>query len=725
MTRPSDDDAIWMLSDNSETKTSRNTYQNYMSPTKKVVRSSFITNLRCEHSTHNGTKCWCSKCAKDRLKYNFRTDLLFLSSDLLSDFLRPYEIVHWKSERLANIVLPSFQTIHPNICENLDSELIKSAQEFRMSLPSPCIASHVATATTVDKARQLTSSSQNVLNVKSSTNVPKSMAGHAILRNLESSGSRRHSISENRTDNNLTTGVSNSGNSFSTRSISMIDNVPSNHETNINTNSSTRTNNKSIKVTESNNILKPSMSNNAASSRIISDVLENTCSGETEVQRYTCPVQRPRSPNLKRTAICALEIPSPNGEKPRFQFKIRRVNKCLPNDKGSGLKMKFSLAPSSLSNSAEMSKNIQEPVLRNVSVPTKVSTKIRARYERDLSRQKKKQRQKIKLCEFPKSSHDTLKSAYNKWETKLREDDDKIEKEQVLDKHQDITETNVNYTEDSEDIVQKTSIQYPIPVLKKPLIPSNLLRAKNNIIIFVGDMCRTYECFGSFVELSPEQKLRVFENNGIDLNKHLSVTITKNLRKQANKHLLKLNRNKGIITPWKISKGVPINEPSSMQTERRHSSDSDSGVDVSIEGLIVGIKPPPTVKEPITCNLCSDSEVYQSDEQLWLHQKSMHLGKDCTKENVFPVRIKRIVDYSTCEPNVGPNMCKFDQEEKAEQQKENYNPVWVCFECNPPTILKEDKFNSHAEDLLHFENVVHFKNNVDAVAEIKRKIMAS
>ena len=199
----------------------------------------------------------------------------------------------------------------------------------------------------------------------------------------------------------------------------------------------------------------------------------------------------------------------------------------------------------------------------------------------------------------------------------------------------------------------------------------------------------------------------------------------------ANKEKLKQNRKHGIITPWEIMNGVQIPQDGDAESNspirrgRRHSSDSDSGVDVSIEGLIGGTKPPPPVKEPIICNLCSAEQIFESDERLWLHQKLCHMGKDCTKENVFPIRSNGNIDYGACELNVGPNMCNFEEAEKAKHQKTNSNHVWVCFECNPPKILVESKFNNHAEIFLHFGNILLCKDKAEADAEIQRRNMAT
>ena len=72
-------------------------------------------------------------------------------------------------------------------------------------------------------------------------------------------------------------------------------------------------------------------------------------------------------------------------------------------------------------------------------------------------------------------------------------------------------------------------------------------------------------------------------------------------------------------------------------------------------------------------------------------------------------------------------MLKFEEAEKQklEKEKDYSGQVWVCFECSPPTILVEDRFNSHAEDFFHFDNVFPFKDETEADAEIQRRSMAS
>merc|ERR1712226_1672193 len=81
MTRPRDDDAIWMLTNVGSIDTPKNNYKTCKNSDKKVIRSSFITNLRSEDHNSNSVKCWCSQCSKKRLCNNLKKDLLFISSD--------------------------------------------------------------------------------------------------------------------------------------------------------------------------------------------------------------------------------------------------------------------------------------------------------------------------------------------------------------------------------------------------------------------------------------------------------------------------------------------------------------------------------------------------------------------------------------------------------------------------------------------------------------------
>ena len=276
--------------------------------------------------------------------------------------------------------------------------------------------------------------------------------------------------------------------------------------------------------------------------------------------------------------------------------------------------------------------------------------------------------------------------------------------------------------EESGRTQQNSFIKYPISTLKSQPISPNLVRAKRNIFRSLSDICKTNECYGPAVMLSSVNKSRFFESNGINLGRQLTVVITKETQNTANKELLKQNRRKGIITPSEIESGIRIEDFDAMEHERRNSSDSDSGVDVSVE--VVAVKPPPLIKLPIKCNLCVGEE-YQSREGLWFHQIEKHMGKDCTEENVFPIENNRKNNYYSCELNVGPDLCKFDETQRLKEQNKPTTSAWVCFECVPPMILTEEKFNNHADNFMHFENIKHFENMEDAKAEIQGKSMDS
>ena len=717
MTRPSDDDAIWMLSDNSAANNS-NACQNYMMATKKFIRSSFITNLKCAHITNYGTKCWCSKCAKERLKFKPRTDLLFLSSDLLNDFFRQYEILEWKSESLTNSYLPSFETLHPSICNNLAPEIANSAKDFKILVNSS--TSQSAVATTAEKAPQVTSpSSSHVVNVKNSSNIPKSMAGHTILKNLERPASRRYSVSENLLHTNSKMCIEDNVKNFTSRSISMIDKITCSNSSSLSSNSIT-TNKLNIKSTNS---TINQTNSDKTSSKFISTVLENAHPGNTSIKTNTfCKRKFSNVKKSRQKAIEIFKISNVKSKSPNSHPKLKKTTKLFVNKNATkGLKMTISSTSPSVDHSSKVALNEPLTVLDNGAVPTKVSTKIRARYEKDLSRQRKEQHQKIKYCGSPTSSRISPGTQYDRHKIARKRSKKALKgsKQKVHCLSQDIETEREDL---AKGLKPNSNIQYPIPIINEPIITPNLLRAKQNIMIYLSDMCRSYECFGSFIKLPAKEKQQIFENNGIDLNKYLSVSITKETKRAAIKELSKHNRINGLITgPREISEGVPVGESSLRGNERRNSSGSDSGVDLSVEGLIVATKPPPPTREIITCNLCNEKEEYMSDEQLWQHQSSKHLGKDCTKDNVFPASDKRIVEYTTCELNAGPDLCKYEQDEMAKQEKQSHQPVWVCFECNPPSMLLEDKFNSHAEDFLHFEDVMHFKSHTDAAAEMRRK----
>ena len=106
----------------------------------------------------------------------------------------------------------------------------------------------------------------------------------------------------------------------------------------------------------------------------------------------------------------------------------------------------------------------------------------------------------------------------------------------------------------------------------------------------------------------------------------------------------------------------------------------------------------------------------------WGHQKKNHVnnGKDCTKENVYPVKPVHSVGLAMCdEYNEGPNMLAFEEAERI-KHKENRIAVWVCFECHPPKIMVGSEFNGHVDDFLHFD-IVHFNDKKEANLEITKR----
>ena len=101
--------------------------------------------------------------------------------------------------------------------------------------------------------------------------------------------------------------------------------------------------------------------------------------------------------------------------------------------------------------------------------------------------------------------------------------------------------------------------------------------------------------------------------------------------------------------------------------------------------------------------------------------KILSPGKNMTEENVFPVECHQHDNYFSFVENVGPDMTKFeDCEQIIEDNSSRCPPVWVCFECNPPCLLSEEKFDDHAEDFLHFEQVIHFEDENKAKIEIEK-----
>ena len=225
MTQPSGDNAIWMLTDKGSKLSEGDTYHGIVSTTN-VIRSSFITNLRSEHTTDSNVKCWCSKCAKERLKNNMKKDLLFISSDLLYDFLRQYQILEWSSERWnENLSLPTFHTMHPGISEVLKPEVLKVAEEFHTKPPKVAKTISRSISDNSEKASptSLSPPYTNSQAIKTSSSLPKSMAGHTILKNLESPLARRHSLSESASEIEFRSGpMNNTNNRNCERSVSLM-----------------------------------------------------------------------------------------------------------------------------------------------------------------------------------------------------------------------------------------------------------------------------------------------------------------------------------------------------------------------------------------------------------------------------------------------------------------------------------------------------------------------
>ena len=260
----------------------------------------------------------------------------------------------------------------------------------------------------------------------------------------------------------------------------------------------------------------------------------------------------------------------------------------------------------------------------------------------------------------------------------------------------------------------RSSIVYPIEDIKKDFISPDLLRARKSILRFMNNDNNNRAMFYDQVVELKQKMFQVFHNNRVDLKKYLAISIEKEAQNKAIIQFEKESKLKGIITPRDITLGRVSEDMLGLHNERRNSSDSDSGVDVSIEGLSTGIDPPKLAANPITCNLCATNNVYESEDALWLHQKSSHLSKNMTEENVFPVACHQDDNYYLIEENVSPDMTKFEHCEPIIDDNSSHCPVWVCFECNPPCLLSEEKFDDHAEDFLHFEQVIHFDNEQQA-----------
>jgi hypothetical protein len=704
MTRPSADDGIWMLTDIDTTPRSSNTYQKFLNTTNKVIRSRFITNLRCDHNIDGGIKCRCSKCAKERLKNNFTTDLLFLSSDLLHDFLRQYEILEWKNERRENVYLPPFRTMHPNLWHDIDPNVLKSAEEFQIA------SSNSATDGVVEKYHTLTSSTTNIQATKSSSNVPKSIAGHSILKNLVNPVLRRHSISDNPSDVDILKGMKNIENKLGSRSVSLIDSASNKNLDYVDT--------ANVKTVDANTKALHFTKHRSEQDKEIGKRTSETIDKKLTLDGRSNPTPSHKNqdtfknhhsvPPFKIKLNNLTKIMKPSYKKPIPHLE-RNVKTLHSNhDKISCLKNKSSVKP--FSNGAT---NITPS---GPTMPTRTKSLVmlpddtKEKYERDSKQKLNHQNNDPEYRRFLK---------YGKHRRKNDNDSTTIVTKEVPSKTQSLPRIDDNI-EESGRAQQSSFIKYPISTIKNQTHSPNLVRARRNIFRSLSDICKPNECYGPAVMLSSVKKSRFFEVHGIDLARQLTVVITQKTQNLANKELLKQNRKKGIITPSEIQSGIRIENFDAMQNERRNSSDSDSGVDVSVE--VVAVKPPPLIKLPIKCNLC-DEEEYQSREGLWLHQIEKHMEKDCTEENVFPIENNRKNNYYSCEVNVGPDLCKFDETEGLKEEKSKTMSAWVCFECVPPMILTEEKFNNHADNFMHFEDVKHFENMEDANADIRGKSM--
>ena len=703
MTQPSGDNAIWMLTDKSSKLSEGDTYHGIGSTTN-VIRSSFITNLRSEHTTDSNVKCWCSKCAKERMKNNMKKDLLFISSDLLYDFVRQYQILEWSSERWnENFSLPTFHTMHPGISEVLKPEVLKVAEEFHTKPPKVAETISRSISDNSEKAVPISLSPPytNLQAIKTSSSLPKSMAGHTILKNLESPSARRHSLSDLASDIEFMSGPMNiTNNRNCERSVSLV-------------NDST-TDIQSKKTNTTRTIEKPKIHlNNSPKSNKLPD--------DTDRKTYSLP-NVPSKDKYKVVSsgktIRLTKIPSvPN--KLRGKFKKRLKKSCLRNKEKGSKMAKFLDGNSTTNNDLQGTVMPASSNSTESSIPPKSFNTIGMDYQKTLNNLKKKigndHTKYFASRSFPVASS---KGANDQIATQTKEGGPTTKKETFVG-YENSTDDIRDPKQEDDYIVSNCHVTYPIHVTTTRFIPHNLLQAQNRIFRSVSQAFKPGECFGSFCKLTSEQKNEIFEKNGVDLARHLTVAIEKSVQEKAMSKLLEQNKRNGIITPAEICSGASIDMPHLVSHDRRNSSDSDSGVDVSIGKLITASKPSPPIPEPITCNLCTDKKVYQSNGHLWSHQSSKHLGRDCTKENVFPVQERQQNGCFSCEMNQGPNMCQFEDNEIL---KENYRqvkkPAWVCFECEPPKILTEQMFNTHAEELLHCEGVVHYNDLEEAKAEV-------
>ena len=683
MTRPTADNAIWMLIDKATNQVPQPSTPT--STTKKVIRGRFITNLKCEHKDCQETKCWCSRCAKDRLKNNFRTDLLFLSSDLLYDFIRPYEILDWKSEKKSNVLMPAFKMLHPGVKEHLNSEVMKSAENFQNNLHCLISPNQGISEETVQNTIQSPSREATTHSAKPTNNVLNSMASHKILKNLETPLKRRHSISDSVKDINNPDSLNQTSLSPCIRSVSLTDN-------NVSPKSPTRN-----KV------------------------------GSKDAKSYSKRMELTPKPFSSRF--------HPHSE---IRFKVSKTLTSSSKNTHESLRQKLN-----------KDITIIKPINKKCSSTIKAQKLIK-RSKKNLVRKESKTRnttvhirKQISSTENKKSRLDTSKYSHKKFRKNYNKNQamnasihanqnicraktdfckpiESNEKNETFDKHP-LNDSKQPKPSGPKQVNEEntSSIIYPIEDIKNQFISPDLLRARKNIFRFMNNDNDNHAMFFSQVVELKQKMFQVFHNNHVDLKKYLAISIEKEVQDKAIIQFEKENKLKGIITPRDITLGRVSEDMLGLHNERRNSSDSDSGVDVSIEGLSTGIDPPKLVANPFTCNLCTTNIIYESEDALWLHQKSSHLGKNMTEENVFPVACHQDDNYYLIEKNVGPDMTKFEDSEQILDDNSSQCPVWVCFECNPPCLLSEEKFDDHAEDFLHFERVIHFDDEQQAKLAIE------
>ena len=702
MTRPTADNAIWMLTDKGNSKPPT------VNIAKKVIRGRFITNLKCDHKESSDSKCWCSRCAKERLRSNFRTDLLFLSSDLLYDFIRPYEILEWKSEKLTNVVMPDFRILHPNVKEHLSPDVIKSAQNFQNTLHCLKQSNEFLKEVSLQKitaspSRENTGSVQNAIMsplrentisaTKTSNSILTSMAGHTILKNLEAPLKRRHSISDNPLASTSPDGMNRHCISPSSRSLSLNDSITGCSSPNMSN------------VSKAETQIKPKgklfLSDNPKHKSMYPKATDHN------VSKTLSTSYKKSNESLRQRLNKAITVIKPLNKKTSSNFQAQKLLKR------SKMNLQISRARKEVRKEAKYKEIERRKKKQKRTIENKKSRADTSKYSH------KKFRQRHEKNEDFKSPLEVIATNIEDSEIALKPDVELLQSKEnkdlrvSADEKQNIHQPKKELINSRRMIGQdKSSIRYPIKDVKKQFISPDLLRARKNIFRFMNNFDNNRrECFGPVVKLSPEN-IQVFHKNQIDLKKYLTIDIEEEVQNKAIRELDKQNKQKGIITPRDIALGRVSVDMLFSNNERRNSSDSDSGVDVSIEGLTTGIDPPKIVTNPITCNLCTTNNEYESEDALWQHQKSSHMGKIMTEENVFPITQSKDNNYYSIEENVGPDMTKFEQREKIIDDNSNHYPVWVCFECNPPCLLSEEKFNSHAEDFLHFEKVIHY-NDID------------